>query len=128
MIKSREIVQRVTQMLIDARVSRREAAQLLEVSERTLYNYLKRYSAEGPMGLIDHRTSHFRKIMPAQEVQIVMAKLDNPHRSAKWIRDRLRLAVSAEAVRQILFKHGLNRSGLGPRSKFGPHFDKWDPF
>ena len=128
MIKSREVVKRVTGMVLDGRLSRREAAQLLESNERTIYNYVKKYLSEGPVGLIDHRRGHFRKIQPEQELKVLVYKLDNPRRSARWIRDRLKLPVSVEAVRQILFRHGLSRCVVEPGSRFGAGLNKWDPF
>lgn len=116
-------------MVLEGRVSRREAAQLLESNERTIYNYLKRYLSEGPVGLIDHRRSHFRKIQPEQELKILIHKLDNPRRSARWIRDRLKLPVSVEAVRQVLSRHGLNRCvSDDPKSNYRARLDHWDPF
>lgn len=107
----------------------KQAAQILGVSLRTIHNYVRRFLDGGPEGLQDHRRGHFRKIGPEQEIRIVACKLDNPHRSARWIRDRLQLPVSVETVRQVLLKHQLNQISLQPKPRLSPRSNyKWDPF
>jgi transposase len=127
MVKSKEIVRRVVQMVLDGRIGRRKAAELLEVTERTIRNYLARYLEHGAEGLVDRRRGSYRKIGPDREVEILALKLDRPQRSARWIRDRLKLPVTVEAVRRVLVKHGLSRNGL-PRSGFALGKDRWSPF
>jgi transposase len=109
-------------------VGYKEAAQILGVSLRTIHNYVRRFLNSGPEGLHDHRRGHFRKIGPNEEIRIVACKLDSPHRSARWIRDRLQLPVSVETVRQVLLKHELNRINLQPSRRVLPSYYKWDPF
>jgi len=108
MIRSKEIVRRVTEMVIDKSVSANTAAELLETSVRTIFNYARKYMLYGAAGLIDRRRGNYRKITLETEKQIVECKIQRPHRSARWIRDRLKLDVSVESVRQVLVKHGLN--------------------
>lgn len=105
MIKSREVIRRVTELTIDGTLSRKEASELLEASVRTVQNYVKRYLERGPDGLIDHRHGHHRKLSPEMEKEIVACKVLRPERSAHWIRNWLKLDVSAETVRQVLAKH-----------------------
>ena len=123
-----QIIKKTILKVINGRLSRKEAAKILRVSLRTIHNYVRKFLELGPEGLLDHRQGHFRKIEPRQEVSIVACKLDSPHRSARWIKDRLKLSVSAEAVRQVLLKHHLNRTSLQPRSKNSMGNYKWDPF
>jgi transposase len=105
MIKSREVIRKVTELTIDGKLSRKEASELLEASLRTVHNYVKRYLEQGPAGLIDHRRGHYRKLSPQMEMEIVACKTLRPQRSARWIRNWLKLNVSPETVRQVLAKH-----------------------
>ena len=113
--------------VINGRVARREAAETLKVSIRTVHNYIRKYLEQGPEGLTDHRRGHYRKIKIEQERRILTCKLDFPYRSARWIRDRLKLPVSVESVRQILVKHQLNQAKLGRRSRPSTLSEKWHP-
>ena len=110
------------------RLTPQEAATLLQVSLRTVHNYAKRYLDHGPDGLIDRRHGHFRKIKPEEEARIIACKLDRPKASARWVRDRLKLNVSVEAVRLVLIKHHLNHTNLRPVSQFATGAYKWEPF
>lgn len=113
--------------VIDNRMTRKQAARTLRVSPRTIHNYVRKYLDQGPDGLLDHRRGHFRKIDPELEGRIVALRLDRPTYSARWLRDRMKLNVSVEAVRQVLLKYRLNRRNLGPRSKLSTS-SGWDPF
>jgi transposase len=121
MLKSKEIAAKVTEMVIEGQLSRLEAAELLEATLRTIHNYVKKYVKHGPEGLIDHRCGHHRKLTSEQVARIVECKVQRPHRSARWIRDWLKLPVSVETVRQTLMKHGLNHadSDVGSRVVVG---------
>jgi transposase len=128
MNRDRKEIDKIIRKVTANRMTREAAARALRVSLRTIHNYSKRYFDYGPDGLIDHRCGHFRKIKPEQEARIVACKLDRPRCSARWIRDRLKLNVSVEAVRLVLFKHRLNRANLGPVSKFATGTSGWQPF
>ena len=93
-------------------ISRLEAARGLEVSLRTIKRYLRRYLEGGDEALRDRRRGHNRKLTERDEAQIVACKGERVHRSARFIRDHLKLLVSEEAVRLVLVKHGLNRISL----------------
>ena len=124
----KENLKRTIRGVINGRLARKDAAEILGVGLRTIHNYVKKFLDHGPEGLVDHRQGHFRKIEPEQEIRIVALKLDAPHRSARWIRDRLKLSVSPEAVRQVLLKHRLNRIGSQPRNRLSLNTQRWDPF
>lgn len=85
-----------------------EAARELGVTVRTLHNYCRRFLEQGLEGLKDRRTGNHHKLNPLQRATIVAMKQERPQRSVRFIRDRLRLNVSEEAVRLILVKHSLN--------------------
>ena len=110
MIKNRQIVVKVTAMVINGKLSRNDAAELLETSVRSVYNYTKKYLQHGPAGLLDHRRGHYRKLTPDIEKQIVACKAQKSNCSARWIRNRLKLNVSIEIVREVLVKYNLNRN------------------
>ncbi len=87
---------------------------MLEVSLRTTRRYLRRYLEGGDEALRDRRRGYYRKLTEEDEKRIVACKREKVHRSARFIRDHLKLLVSEEAVRLILVKHGLNRISLPP--------------
>lgn len=128
MDRRRRIVKNTISKVIHEGLDYREAAAVLGVSIRTVHNYVRRYLDHGPEGLLDRRCGHFRKIEPDQETRILVCKLDRPYCSARWIRDRLKLPVSVEAVRQVLLKYHLNRSNLGPNTRSARVAPQWDPF
>jgi transposase len=105
MTKNIELIGKVIQMVIDGKLSHRDAADLLETSVRTIHNYVKRYLEQGQEGLVDHRRSNNHKLNPEIERRIVECKAQRPQRSAHWIRNWLKLSVSDEAVRRVLAKH-----------------------
>ena len=128
MKRHRQILNNTIRSVTANRMTREQAARVLGVSVRTIHNYVKNFLAQGPDGLRDHRRGHFRKIDLELESRILAYKLDRPDCSARWVRDRLKLSVSVEAVRQILLKHHLNRSNLGPARGSSMTPREWDPF
>ena len=95
-------------------LSRRAAEVLLDVCGRTLRRYLQRYREGGAARLRDRRGGSHPRLTAPQGAAIVASKRAGPHRSARKIRDLLRLPVSVEAVRLVLVRHGLHRLGLPP--------------
>lgn len=95
-------------------MSRAEAARVLGVVLRTIHRYVRRYFEGGDEALRDKRRGSHRKITEGDERRIVASKGEKTHRSARFIRDHLKLSVSEEAVRLVLVKHGLNRISLPP--------------
>lgn len=75
---------------------------------------MKGFLEKGEEALKDKRSGHHRKLTEQDESQIVTCKKEKTHRSARFIRDHLKLSVSEEAVRLVLVKHGLNRISLPP--------------
>lgn len=102
------------QAILARQVTKPEAAQTLGVTGRSIDRYLRRFQEVGPEGLYDRRLSNYRKLDEATERQIVQTKLDGRHRSARLIRDLLRLRVHEETVRRVLLKHHLERTSLPP--------------
>lgn len=75
---------------------------------------LKKSLSFGPDGLRDKRKSNYRKISLKDELNIVQCKRDGLHRSARFIRDKLKLKVCERTVWFYLVKHNLNRVTLPP--------------
>jgi len=127
-MRHRQAIYKTVKNVTSNRITREQAARDLGVSVRTIHNYVKNYLDRGPEGLQDHRRGHFRKIAPEQEIRILACKLDRPSSSARWVRDRLKLPISLEAVRQVFLKHRLNRSNLGPARASTTSSTRWEPF
>jgi len=96
--------QGVVKDLLARRQTRKEAAQKLGVTLRTVQNYVRRFLVHGPEGLKDRRTGNHHKLTPTQRVAILSLKRERPQRSARLIRDRLGLKVTPETVRLVLVK------------------------
>jgi transposase len=128
MIKHPNNIARVTRLVIHGTLCKQEAAGLLNVSERTIHNYVRKYIKNGPTALVDRRRGHFRKINCELEMRILAYKLERPYSSARWVRDKLKLHVSAETVRLIFLKHRLTRRTLGPTTRSMASTNRWEPF
>jgi putative transposase len=99
---------------VSGELTRQQAAEGFEVSQRTIRRYLKRFQQQGPEGLYDHRHSNYCKIVETDQRRIVQAKLQGRHRSARLVRDLLKLSVHEESVRLVFVKHHLERTSLPP--------------
>lgn len=102
------------QQILSGDLTRRQAAEELQVNERTIRRYLSRFKQQGAQTLYDHRHSNYRKIGESDQRRIVQAKLQGRHRSARLVRDLLKLAVHEESVRLVFVKHHLERTSLPP--------------
>jgi transposase len=96
------------------RITKKKAAQATKRSVRTIERWTKGYLGRGDEALRDKRTSNYRKLTEKEERQVVVSKLKGKHRSARFIRDQLKLPVHEETVRLILVKHHLNPISLPP--------------
>ena len=64
--------------------------------------------------MIDRRRSHNQRVSKEIEERIVSSKLEGKHRSARFIKDHLKLLVHRETVRRVLVRHHLSRITLPP--------------
>lgn len=96
------------------RITKQRACEFARRSRRTVNRWIQGYLEEGDEALREKRSSNYRKLTDKDERQIVTSKLKGKHRSARFIRDRLKLPVHAETVRLVLVKHHLNRISLPP--------------
>lgn len=100
--------------VIAKKLTPEEAAAKLAKSLKTISRYIKKFLSLGPDGLKDKRIGHNRKISLKDELNIVQCKREGLHRSARFIRDKLKLKVCERTVWFYLVKHGLNRVTLPP--------------
>ena len=111
MVKNLQRTENIVEMVIEGKISRRKAAEMLESSLRTVHNNVRKYRKFGREGLVDHRSGgRYRKLNPEKVKEIVACKAQRPHLSARWIRDWLGLDVSVERVRQVLVRQVSDRS------------------
>lgn len=111
----------VIQNLISKKLDEGEAANKLNVSTRTIRRYKQAFLEHGPDGLKDHRSGNNRKINSKQKRDIFNLKKQGPWRSARFIRDKLRLSVHERTVWGILAKNDLthlNTKRLKPLQRF----------
>lgn len=105
---------KLVQVILGGLATTQEAAEVLGVTWRSMARYVRRFQEAGPAGLYDGRRSNYRKIDAEAERQVVQVKLGGPYRSARLIRDLLRLPVHAGTVRRVLLKHHLERTSIPP--------------
>lgn len=86
----------------------------LQCLAHTLGRYRRRFLQDGPDGLRDYRRSNYRKLNLQDELRIVQTKKQGRHRSARWVRDHLKLRVHEKTVWRLFVKHRLNRLTLPP--------------
>lgn len=108
--------------LISGLITREKAQDLLGVKSRTIRKYLKIVKEKGLDGLKDKRKSNHIKITPEVEKEIVQVKKKGLHRSARFVKDKLKLDVHRQTVWRIFVKHDLNRATLPPIKPY-VHFE-----
>lgn len=99
-------------LFLSGEISKRRAAELLGCTVRTIENYRKAYRKQGRQGLIDHRHSNYVRLTEADRETITNLKQKDRWRSARNIRDELKLPVNEEQVRRILVAAGLGKQNL----------------
>jgi len=93
-------------------ISKQKAAELLGCTSRTIENYRKLYKSKGSEGIRDHRHSNHHKLSNKQKTAIITLKTKDRWRSARNIRDELKLSVSEHQVQRILVSKGLGKENL----------------
>ncbi len=95
--------------LLQNKIDRQTAANILSCSERSLRRYKRNYLLKGEFGLKDKRHSNYHKINSTVEKQIRDVKRKDRWRSARNIRDMLNLKVHKRTVEMMFKKAGLSR-------------------
>jgi len=90
-------------------INKQKAADLLGCTKRTIENYRKQYKQNGQEGLIDHRHGNNYKLTVKRRNIIVALKKKDRWRSARNIRDKLKLSISRRTINDIFKQEGLAR-------------------
>lgn len=90
-------------------INKQKAADLLGCTKRTIENYRKQYKQNGQEGLIDHRRGNNYKLTVKRRNIIVALKKKDRWRSARNIRDKLKLSISRRTINDIFKQEGLAR-------------------
>ena len=94
---------------VNGKLGKERTAELLGCTPRTVGNYAVRYIKYGTSGLVDHRHSNNHKLNREQRKTVVDLKGKDRWRSARNIRDHLKLSVNKKTVWKILKEAGLTR-------------------
>jgi transposase len=83
------------------KMSKQQAAEMLECSLRTIDNYLRRYQEGGETALQDKRHSNYYRLSAQDRERIITLKKADRWRSARNIVDKLKLPVHEITVWRI---------------------------
>ena len=97
---------------VNGKISKERTAELLGCTKRTVGNYARSYLKFGVDGLRDHRHSNHFRLTDDQKKTIINLKKEDTWRSARNIRDELRLSVHKKTVWQLLRAEGLTKQNL----------------
>lgn len=103
---------RIVQQLVGGAMTVSTAMLLLVCSNRTVKRYKKAFRLFGTVSLVDHRHSNYYRVTIPEKQRIIALKTKDRWRSARNIRDELRLSVHARTVRNIYSAVGLGRENL----------------
>jgi len=104
--------QNIIKSFLKGEITKRKAAELLCVSTRSIERYRETFVKRGPGGLRDKRRSNHIKLTPLDRLRIITLKGKDRWRSARNIRDELKLSISEHQVQRIIKKAGLGKENL----------------
>jgi len=93
-------------------ISKTKAADILDCRVRTVERYRVRFLDKGEEGLVDQRKSNNSKISQEQRQAAIDLKKTDSWRSARNVRDRLKIPVSERWLQEIFVKEGLNKQNV----------------
>jgi hypothetical protein len=98
--------------LLSGEIGIEQACRLLSCSRRSIERYRKAFLAFGALGLKDKRHSNYQKLSRQQTDAIAELKKKQGWRSARNIRDHLKLPVSEKQVQRVILAHGLGKENI----------------
>lgn len=101
--------ERIIKSFVAGEINKKTGASLLGCGIRTIENYRKAFLEKGLAGLIDHRKSNNYKLTSEEREKVVTLKKKDRWRSARNIRDELKLSVSEITVGNVLRSFSLTR-------------------
>lgn len=111
----------IIQELVAGKLKQAEVAEKLGVAKRTVRRYKAKFIRQGAEGLKDHRTGNNRKLTSRDKLSICQLKKEGSWRSARFIRDKLKLPIHEKTVWQVLAENELthlNAKRLKPYQRF----------
>ncbi|MEK7079281.1 MAG: helix-turn-helix domain-containing protein [Patescibacteria group bacterium] len=93
-------------------ISIKKGCVLLQCDPRTFFNYRVQFLQNGVDGLKDRRGGNNRKLTDTDKQAIVSLKDKDRWRSARNIKDNLKLTIHKETVRRILKIAGLAKVNI----------------
>lgn len=97
---------------VNGKLSKARTAELLGCTPRSVGNYANNFIKYGTKGLVDHRKSNNHRLSEGEKKKIIELKDKERWRSARNIRDHLKLPVHKKTVWEILKGAGLTRQNL----------------
>jgi len=108
--QSLEFKQQIITKLLKARITTKEATDLLGCKRLTVYRYRDKVTKGGLNALKDARHSNNIKLGPKQLLEVTQKKKDGSWRSARKVLELTNVSsVSVRRVQQIWVEHGLNQ-------------------
>lgn len=98
--------------LLKGEISKVKAAEILDCSIRTIERYKIKFLEQGEIGFVDHRSSNHFKLTKEQKQAAITLKKQDIWRSARNVRDKLKLPVDERWVQKIFAKEGLNQQNI----------------
>lgn len=98
--------------LISGDINIGKASQILGVTRRSIERYKKAFLDNGKEGLKDRRGGNHIKLSPNIKSEIISLKETDRWRSARNIRDELKLPVTEHQVQRIIRSAGLAKQNL----------------
>lgn len=102
----------VIKAVVLGEISIQKSTELLRCSRRSIERYRKAFLTQGEVGLKDHRHSNNHKLTKQQIDAVIAIKAKDRWRSARNIRDELKLNLSEHQVERIIVKAGLSKQNL----------------
>jgi transposase len=99
----------IIQEVVKGKLTVNEAAKRLSVTKRAIRYHKARFYRFGPKGLKDKRRGNNYRLTGSDKLKIKEMKKQGPWRSARFIRDQLKLRVDQSTVQRVIVKAGLNR-------------------
>lgn len=99
----------VVRKFLQRKISKKEAVGELRRGVRTVERYAKRFLERGPEGLVDRRGGNNQKLTAKDRRELVRVKKEGPWRSARKVRDMLKLPAHESTVWRVWVAEGVNR-------------------
>jgi len=117
----------ILRMAVERKITQREGAQRINVTERHFRRLLQRYRERGPKGIISgHRGKPSNNRMGEKKREKILKKLKNDYRgfgptfACEKLAERDGVRVSKESVRQLMIAEGLHRPKKRRKDRIHP--------